>query len=662
MRRFTLSLILLIIAPTAGASPDDIRPWGGHLPGAVAENRAVVQVFDAVTGRPVEGASVRVFDEAVGVGFLGAPLLWKTVTDEFGLASFPWKVRPRDAHWVFDAPGYAVMEEYGSFPPDHVWMLPGGEIRARLLDPFGRPAAGVHVELFLGCGRSPAVRIARTTAEGLFRFRGVRPRRGYLWFRMAGAFAEYADVPANGGAVTTRPGRTVTGIVTDREGQPVAGVVVASTQTHRGPATTTGVDGRFRLDGVDPSEGVWLHHDSYAGMERPFVYLEEDEIPFQPGRDIFLRLVVPPSEVESDDYFEFLAPGAIAVPVRVTDAGTGEDLPDVPFRLVSEKTGLGVVDDEETDEEYDPTGRRVVMVPPGRYRVMSGDPFDVYRVVPPAKTVVVPEGKPSPITAVAVRNPVLHVAGAPGNAFDLEFLLLVPGAWTSFEPGSDADPVHLPPEGAAVVRARDPDDGTVRHFPVGPVKEGVRTATVSWKPVEPAPTVEEGEPWPGVGPIRLVDAAGRPIAGRKFRIDRRSRASWGETDEEGRLASRGMSGRSSGGEFVSLPEKLVGPPFRLELDGYVSRMLAPEKPGELTIRYPAGVIDLTITAEDGEFDDFGWCVDGMTGRGIGGRLTLRGVEPGRRKVVVGAAGYGSVLCLIDVPAEGVKTLRVVLGR
>ena len=103
-----------------------------------------------------------------------------------------------------------------------------------------------------------------------------------------------------------------------------------------------------------------------------------------------------------------------------------------------------------------------------------------------------------------------------------------------------------------------------------------------------------------------------------------------------------------------------GQPVRLSAE--LLRIVRAKKPGELTIRYPAGVIDLTVIAEDGEVDNFAWCVDGMTGHCREGKLTLRGVEPGRRKLVVGATGFGSVLCVIDVPVDGVKKLRVTLRR
>jgi len=652
-----VALILLTLVTAAHAGPDVIRPWGGHLPGGVTGSHVVVQVLDAVTGEPVEGVDVRAYDEDATIGFLRAALLARTATDEFGLADLPWKERPRDAHWVFDAPGYAVMEKYGSFPPERVWLLPGGEIRARLLDPFGRPAAGAEVELFLGCGHSPAVRLTRTSAEGWFRFRDVRPDRGQLWFRMAGAYAEYADVPANGKMVTTLPGLTVAGVVTDREGQPAPGVLVASTQFHRGPATKTDADGRFRLHGVDPDEGIQIFAESYLDGEKPFVFLDEYTLLSEPDRPCFLRLTVPPSEVDPDDYLDFVAPGAAPLPVRVTDAVTGADLPDVPVLLVSEKTGLGYSDDVETDEEDDPTGRRVILARPGPYRFTPGGPFDRYRVVAPARHIDDRAWANPTIELKAVEQPVLRLTGVTPAMKHADIHLILPRAWWPLSPG-DEDPLYLPAGEKALVRVTL--SGTVRYFPVGPVKDGVRAAKIEWDPVEEDPPEEEdAAPRPGIGPIRLVDAAGKPIVGLKFRTQRRNRGSWGTTTDEGRLGTRGQSATSDGG-YVSLPEKFIGPPFILELEGWVTRMIRAEESGELTIRYPAGVIDLTVTAEGGEVGYFGYAVDGMTARGTGGKLTIRGVEPGRRKVVVGAAGYGSVICIVDVPAAGVKKLTVTL--
>jgi hypothetical protein len=654
MRYVALALALILIATASSAESDASRPYSGHLPDAAGDHVAVVQVHDAVTGRPLRGVSVRQYDESIEVGFLGARLLAETVTDEFGLASIEWRTRPQDCHFVFDAPGYAVMEEYGSFPPDRVWLLPGEEVEARILDPFGRPAAGVEVELLLGCGHSPAVRRSRTTSEGRFRFTDVEPGSGRVWFRMSGAASDYIYTPPTGRAIAPLPGITIFGIVTDPEGKPVEGVIVASTQTHRGPAVTTGPAGRFVLRGVDPSEGVWFLHESYRGGDSAFLRIGESELPPFGRPAVPIRVVLPPADVEAEDYGEFAAPDAVSVPVRVVDASSGADLPDVPLRLLSAKTGLGVFSEDEIDEE---TGRMLVRVSPGAHHVLPGDPFAAHRIVSPESVLVEP-GRKEPIVAKATPQPVLELVGLPDDPSELWLTLCVPGASVGLEPG-DGEPVHLPPEGPAVVRVES--ESEIRFFPAGPVRDGRRRATIAWAARSPSEPELEGEgPVPGIGPVRLLRADGTPVADRKVRIERRNRASWGETDEDGVFGSRGQSARADG--FTSLPERFVAPPFVLEVEGFVSRVVQVDRPGPLSIRYPPGAIEMAVVSDTGEALDFGYCLDAMTGKGSEGRLLVRGVAPGRRKLVIDAPGHAARLLLADVPEAGVKAVSVVLRR
>ncbi len=656
MRFAAISLAVLFLAGAAQAAPGEGRPYDGHLPDAAPEHVAVVQVLDGLSGRPIEGVSVRCYLEWAGTGFVRAELLGQTATDAFGLASIARALPAGDAHWVFDRAGYAVHEAYGSFPPDRVWLLPGREAVARLVDPFGRPAAGVEVNMILGCGHSPAVRTVRTNAEGVFRFRDVDPGAGRAWIRMAGAMADYFDVPAQGGVLTTDPGTSIRGTVVDGEGEPVADVVVASLQRQRGPTALSDGTGRFRLASLEPEGEVWFFHESWRGGDQPFLVLTDVDLPAIPGARPPLRIVLPPATVEDEDeYRSFLDPAAFPVPIRVLHATSGNEMPDVSLILLSQRTGLGTIDEEELDDAYDPTGRRVIRVGPGRYVAASASPFEPYRIDLPTPVEISVE-QTQPITANAVAQPILAFEGVTAAMGDWDFHLVLTYASLSVDPFEEDEKVHLPPDDAATVRVWN--GASVRWFPVEAARGGVRKVAIGEIP-SPEP-VEEDECGPsnGVGELRLLDASGEPIAGRAARIERRNYASWGRTDEDGWFGSIGQS--ASGPGFFSLPATSVAPPFVLEVEGYVTRVVTVETSGNVTLRYPAGEIELSVVDADGTPLDFGWCVDGMTGEGHGGRLMLGGVEAGRRKVVVGAAGYRSQLFVVDAPEEGVRVVRAVL--
>ncbi|MEN8151806.1 MAG: hypothetical protein ABFS86_18465 [Planctomycetota bacterium] len=251
----------------------------------------------------------------------------------------------------------------------------------------------------------------------------------------------------------------------------------------------------------------------------------------------------------------------------------------------------------------------------------------------------------SGIVEMAVQQPRLEVKGVTEEMYDVRVVLAYASADIE-----DVEGVPLDEPAVIVVRS----EGGVRFFPLGPAKDGVRRAVVT--AVRPPPLREEEAPEPpDFDRLRLLDAEGRPIAGRAVRIFRHSASGRGVTDGDGFFNSRWKSIATTGGGPVPSP-------FVLEVEGWLTRVVTVEKPGDLTVRYPAGAIDLTVDDADGAPLDFAWCVDGMTGRGKGGKLTLRGVEPGRRTVVVGAAGYGSRLFVIDVPPEGAKPLPVVLNR
>jgi hypothetical protein len=255
--------------------------------------------------------------------------------------------------------------------------------------------------------------------------------------------------------------------------------------------------------------------------------------------------------------------------------------------------------------------------------------------------VVRKEGNP-PLVVKTEPRPLLEVA-AKDVPEDARLNLVLPGASTDFELPME-EPVHLPSDLVAGVRVETPYH--VQVFPVGPVEEdGRRRVVIEWRPPPlPAPDEPEVE-GPKAGPILVVDGEGRPIANRPVRIIRDRSRGWGRTDENGVAISYA-----------------IGEVALVMLEGYIPRLVVPEKTGPVTLRYPDGGIRLRVTDEEGEPLDFAWCLDGIIGEGEGGEVTLRGAEAGEHRLVVGAKGHAARLVTVKVSEDSLREVAITLPR
>lgn len=299
-----------------------------------------------------------------------------------------------------------------------------------------------------------------------------------LWAEAEGTRADYVepeDVRYSAGerVAVLGAGVVAEGVVTDADGAPLAGVLVRSQQAQRGPAALTGTDGRYRLVGAKRSESLEFTHP----LGESFLYFGDDP-DWAPGFPLRIRLTP----------WEILRPDARArrsVRVRVTGPD-GSPLPDVVLRCIQIDHGEvreGVTDDDPPDpgsDDDEDTGESVVSLPLGPYLIEPRSAFDDFGWNP-VPFLLGADAEP-PVPGVAIRatpRPRLEVVGdVPADA---TARLVVQGDEEplSWDDGV-LDPVHLPAEGEAVVRV-ELDDG-VWWFPVGPAKDGVRTATVAIPP------------------------------------------------------------------------------------------------------------------------------------------------------------------------------------
>ena len=455
-----IGLVLLLVLCGCSTPAEWSRVYEGYLPGTEPENVSVTVVRDARTGAPLPGVKVRQFLEDIAPRTCSAPFVTEAETDDFGIVSIAWKDEPRNSHWIFEKPGFAVENDYGAMADPRIDLHPGRTMHGRLLDPFGKAYAGVEVEFFLGCGHGPALRRTTTDTEGRFLFRDIDPVGGMLWFPADRLEADYTDVllgtPDHPFPVTPDPGRVVRGTVVNENGEAVAGAVVRGRNEFRGPTAMTAQDGAFRLTGLGPRTHFTVH-----GSGKDYAWIDGTSI--DTGRP--LRIVVRPTE-ENDGREDWKAE-EVEVRFKVVDAVSGAPVPDVSVYL--HRPGDGRV------FWADPSENGCIQAPPGAYFLRAGDATESH--VAPPRPFTVRKGDESEHRILARRRPKLELAlkNLPDKEVLLDLVLrqdVVP-----IHPGKTG-PHHLPAEGAAALRVRA--EKLVRLYPVGPLREGKRRAEVAW--------------------------------------------------------------------------------------------------------------------------------------------------------------------------------------
>jgi protocatechuate 3,4-dioxygenase beta subunit len=198
-----------------------------------AGNELRGRITDAISGAPLPGARL-------GEGWTMGRC---SVADADGRYSLPGYGGAGYGEVRVTAPGYVPQRR--SIKPGHdepaldFELVRGGEIEGRVVDPAGKPLAGVYVAavggIFVGDGGETFDWVGATTgADGAFRLVGMRTDAAHgILMRAPGYAPLVGDRPAFGAdrmlvlrTVAMRPGRYVGGVVVDADGTPVAGVEV----------------------------------------------------------------------------------------------------------------------------------------------------------------------------------------------------------------------------------------------------------------------------------------------------------------------------------------------------------------------------------------------------------------------------------------------------
>ncbi len=698
------------VAQVSGlADGECVRAYEGELPGAEPVGVKAVLVLDGRSGRPLVGAEVSVFGEP-GRGYRDEPFTSGT-TDAHGLTAVLSASREQ---WVVRRNGFAPQSLLTTGPDGPVVLFPGAGARARVVDPFGDPLVDADVQLFLGCGHSPAVHRARTDSEGRFAFPDAEPRaRGMLWLVGRGIASEYVGHEVLWAAglreptIVTKPGVDIRGVVTNADGSPCSGWYVASEEPYRGPVVATAPDGSFELPTFDPEEELLLESPGgrmHGTLRQPLAHAPA-----------LLRIVAPTHGDESVEGQSMRR--AVPFPVRVVDARGAAVRSGV--RLVHTVTGFVFAGDPLAEPVDGATS--IVHAPEGRYVLLVGGPFTPYAAEP--VEVDVHRDAEAAFVVAAQAQPTLDVE-LPVDAPEVAMRLVVDGAALDVSDSGDA-PFHLPRSARAALQVWHEKRSQVnesvslmRVFEVGPERGGRRGVRVDW----PRPHLVR---LTGLGDVDAVEAEAGPVAidgrlvaatdGRAFVFrtyaegtlrltlrDRDGRVARAEVELDGdpdvdlirrvewtpaeraELALRlplgtpaarvvvwdGGSNLGPGsawtakldGEPVILLDPDVRPPALAQLDvrGWAPRSVAITAPERRDVTWGDATLVLDVTTSRGERPEVVVVMDGCTVTRRDGRVELRGIDAGKLTILVGAKDCVPQVIDLDVSPGAVRLLEIAL--
>jgi hypothetical protein len=670
-----IGMLGLVAASGCSTAREWSRPYGGDLPGTEPDTVSITIVRDAVTGAPLAGVRLRQYLETIDPRTPRAPLLAEATTDEFGIASVYWAQEIQDCHWVFEKPGYAVTETYGGVADRTVDLPPGRELHGVLHDPFGRPYGGVAIELFLGCGHSPAVRRAVTDKRGQFCLRDVEPDMGTLWYPADGIAADYLNGPRGTRerplVITPDPGRIVTGRVVDEDGRPVPGAVIRSRQEFRGPVARSSEDGRFRLTGFEPSGDLNVH-----GPAGGYAWVDGESIDFARSLTVVLR-----ADGDNDGRRDWKAK-PVRLRFEIVDADSGAPVTGARVSLHRAEDGRVFWANLAVEDTVD--------APPGEYELTVGNAFSSHAATQRFFTVEAGDRAVHRIKARARPTLALELTNFPEDHALLELVLaedsvLIPQ-------GDKAGPIFVPAEARAVVRASA--EGLVRHYPVGPVENGRRRVTIEWPRKKRVKVDFDAE-----GKLSLREAWSVQTDQRTLETHAGGRATLVVRDEElGRreipivIPYRGgdevevhRKGKDIPGLLtVSLSDGAPAAGCRVRVDG--ERFTLDEqgtltswrvRPGAVVVVRKAGHVELRRTLESAGPHRIAWggaslevnvpkipefvvYVDGQLFTGKQGRLLVPGLDLGQHLVIVAAHGNSSQAMQIVLEEAETRALEVLL--
>ncbi len=286
---------------------DIVLKGGGALAGLVTEKE---------TGKPIEGASVRVTSWESG-GMRGgeavtdaagkydlemtAGAINRIVVEKEGLIQVPDESRPGMNR-------AAVLTEGGTVTKN-LQMRHGARLTGTVKGPAG-PLAGVRVAAARGSPTEGATqKYATSGADGRYEFPAIdkgsvlvlatkeghylpgTPENWWQAAQNAEASKEMkVEIPETGEAtkdLEMKAGSVVEGVVLGPDGAPLAGARVSGQGAPQTPPTAA--DGKFRLEGVSPGPTVriWCSKDGYTSATNPPVVV----VAAEPTTNVTLRMM-----------------------------------------------------------------------------------------------------------------------------------------------------------------------------------------------------------------------------------------------------------------------------------------------------------------------------------------------------------------------------------
>ncbi len=659
-----------------------------------------VRVVDERTRAPIAGAKLTRYRVSEDMADLRAPFhAGEATSGKDGIVSLPMD-RAKGGWWVVEATGYAPFQA-DEVPPVEVGMRPGRRVEARLLDPMGAPLADAEVLVFHG-GEWPAPVLARarTAADGRLVLEhvdvahgcyAVFGRSGVLGYTNSGDRYQLSYLAGLGRRVrdvALEPGIDVRGRVLDERGAPLQGAIVGTNpEGHDGQAAPvrTNATGDFEVLGVRHGSALLAVHPAATDDGGTAFGAVIGDAP---------ALVRVGPDGDPTDYAAVAAASVrVDLELRVP---SGRSLGKVELRAVGDD---GRAFTAWTQRGYGdgPLGTALFSLPPGHYRVTTGDRFQ--RVAIPRTEFTVSAASPITLKVRSVPQPALRTVGlADGESATL----VIPGQQTGVSTELGAlQGTWLPSEVPAWVEWRG------FRFPVSPEQDGERVATI----VRPAPTIVRwSADWPvdkaelllddrgveadahpfeqhvdtyATGPVILrvaLDLQGTidvPIelpaeVGSVVTVDLgpayRARSQVAEVrvqapDDGPSLGMRAWADFGPPDGVVEFDRPLhpfeVGVPSRvlLESSGVLPMRLAVTAPGPRSVAWGKAALELAVTGPAGEPLDAVASIDGHLLRIDAGSLTVGGLGEGPHAVLVSSRATANLRAVETTIALGATETR-----
>jgi hypothetical protein len=304
--------------------------------------RIAGRIVDSLARRRVAGAVV----------WSGSPLAAPAVRSDTS-GAFLIEVPAAGESWLeAGAAGFLPSERQlakkGAGAPAVVTLAPAAALSGIVVDSGGRPVAGARITLSYMKARQGISMMARSRADGGFRFTGLPPGGAFeLWATRSGfarstatARTAPAGQPSPLARIVMADGQTAFGRVVDEGGRPVEGaeLLLSNSFLELPLEAASDAEGRFAFRHLSPGKiSLMAAHPGYA-----------------PG---FLKGIEIPPEAPGIDLGDVKLPAAEAIEGRVTDS-RGAPIAGAEVKVYPEMSNFsgGLIEIREGEEEPLRTG------------------------------------------------------------------------------------------------------------------------------------------------------------------------------------------------------------------------------------------------------------------------------------------------------------------